>query len=204
MNDLGQISIDFITAIAIFMLMFTFLVLQIPGIFVPFQTTVTDLQPVAYRTSVILVEDCGWWNNTHTQWETEISDPSKISRIGLAKNKPGSDRGIPNLLSKDKIEGLKSLYQNTNYSSIQEKLGLKTSIRSYDYNISLRNSTGSLLTNSTNDAILCIGLAPPSAGTVNVEKIERFVLLYGYNETTAKNTFNVSGYRFAKLVVEVW
>ena len=56
-NEGAQSSIDFLTGVVIFMLTLTYLMVQIPSIFAPFQTQSTDLQPVAYRTGMILVED---------------------------------------------------------------------------------------------------------------------------------------------------
>ena len=89
-NEGAQSSIDFLTGVVIFMLTLTYLMVQIPSIFAPFQTQSTDLQPVAYRTGMILVEDAGWWDDggngrDGTDWENVLHD--NVCRIGLAANK---------------------------------------------------------------------------------------------------------------------
>jgi hypothetical protein len=135
----GQMSIDFIAGLSLFMLALLFLAQFIPGMFVPFQTETIDLSSVAYRTSVILVEDPGWWDNgtcNNTDWENQNAE--NISRIGLAV-----DREHPNMLDMSKLDVFENetLIDNEN---LTRKLGLYRNISGteieYGYNISIEDN----------------------------------------------------------------
>lgn len=131
-DEKGQIGIDFLAGMSLFMLALLFLTQVIPGMFLPFQTETIDLNSVAYRTSVILVEDPGW-GDQGIDWEKENIE--NVSRIGLA-----IDKAHPNMLKKSKLDGFKN---NTQFSDIQlaRKLGLYRHIGNsdiyYGYNITI-------------------------------------------------------------------
>lgn len=198
-NEGAQSSIDFLTGVVIFMLTLTYLMVQIPSIFAPFQTQSTDLQPVAYRTGMILVEDAGWWDDSGngqsgTDWENVSRD--NICRIGLAANKHNPNnfselmnRGKVCVLSENKIKALNLAYTNqTMHNWIRDRLGLSTT-RIYAYNISLHhlNSTTAepmFIPNNTHPA-LCIGNQIPE--TTEVEKMERLVAIEGDSEARCLN-----------------
>ncbi len=224
-DEVAQSSIDFLTAIAIFMLTFAYLMIQIPSIFAPFQTHSTDLQPVAYRTGMILVEDAGWWDNSSTNqngtdWERENVLSDDICRIGLAANKhnPSNfselvNRGKVCLLSEKKIKRLNLTYTNqTTHNWIRDQLGLNIT-RTYAYNISLQYLNGTTaepmyVPNNTHPA-LCIGNLIPE--TTEVEKMERLVAIEGdsgvgylnLNATTNTSSVNLTLPRLSSFVVRV-
>ncbi|MGB3479096.1 MAG: hypothetical protein WBB67_08035 [bacterium] len=135
-DERGQMSIDFLAGLSLFMLALLFLAQFIPGMFVPFQSETIDLSSVSYRTSVILVEDPGWWDNgtcNNTDWENHVEN---ISRIGLA-----ADREHPNLLDKNKINAFNNSIDDEN---LTQKLGLYRNISGneikYGYNISIEDN----------------------------------------------------------------
>jgi hypothetical protein len=224
-DDVAQSSIDFLTAIAIFMLTFAYLMIQIPSIFAPFQTQSTDLQPVAYRTGMILVEDAGWWddstaNQNGTDWERESVLSEDICRIGLAANKhnPSNfselmNRGKVCLLSEKKIKGLNLTYTNrTTHNWIRDRLGLNIT-RTYAYNISMQYLNGTTaepmyVPNNTHPA-LCIGNLIPE--TTEVEKMERLVAIEGdsgvgyliLSATTNTSSVNLTLPKLSSFVVRV-
>ena len=131
-DERGQMSIDFLAGMSLFMLALLFLTQLIPGMFLPFQTETIDLNSVAYRTSVILVEDPGCWDNG-TDWENQ--NVENVSRIGLA-----IDKEHPNILKKSKLDAFKN---DVEISDVQlaRKLGLYRHIGNsdiyYGYNITI-------------------------------------------------------------------
>jgi len=76
--DDGQVSMDFLMAITIFTFGLVLLISQVPMLFAPLQTVSTDIQPVAYRTSMILVEDGGIYENATTGYiRSDWEDPEE-------------------------------------------------------------------------------------------------------------------------------
>ena len=229
--DDGQVSMDFLMAITIFALGLVLLISQVPMLFAPLQTVSTDIQPVAYRTSMILVEDGGIYENETTGYITsDWEDPEgtggnysqncinivnytdNVKRIGLAMSTrelewPSSSEDIvPNNLSVNKINALQDWWGNsTNQSKIVEKLGLRVTYNNnpitYSYNISLVNFSDNLIPNSS-DPLLAIGDSIPTSGSVTVEKIERIVAIDNTTGLTGNRT--IAGHECAKLVVCIW
>ena len=158
-DERGQLSIDFLVGISLFILALLFMAHFIPGMFVPFQSETIDLNSVAYRTSVILVEDPGWWDNGE-DWENHIEN---VSRVGLA-----IDKEHPNMLNKSKryVFENETLIDNEN---LADKLGLYRMIGDnkidYGYNISIEHLNGSILATR--------GEIPPEYG--DVVKTKRIV-----------------------------
>jgi hypothetical protein len=74
----------------------------VPGLLINLQEFTIDYDAVAYRTSVILVEDPGQKSDTTTSWEVEPFygnyNKSTVQRFGLAVS-----RDTPNILSLDKV-----------------------------------------------------------------------------------------------------
>ncbi|HDM35678.1 MAG TPA: hypothetical protein ENG09_00290 [Candidatus Syntrophoarchaeum butanivorans] len=162
----GQVSIDFLVGVSLFLLALVFLVHFIPGVFVTFEPEPFDLGSVAYRTSVILMEDPGCWLNTGTMrtesdWEDHIDS---VRRVGLAV-----DKNHPNLLSLDKIEAFADTV-NLSSSNLSRALVLFRRVGSndlfYGYNITLTDSSGNRWTR---------GDVPPQSG--NVARIRRIGLI---------------------------
>ena len=142
-NEEAQLGIDFVVGMSIFLLALSFVVVTISGMFLPFQTEVIDTNSVSYRTSVILVEDPGYWNdgtNEGKDWENHIDN---VSRIGLAVDKEN-----PNVLGIDKLSAFKDETQIDD-KKLSKKLGLYRIIGDtkvyYGYNIALTSLDGEVL-----------------------------------------------------------
>jgi len=109
-NDEGLMSIDFLAGFTIFLLALIVAAGMVPGMLAGLQSATIDYDGVAYRTSVILAEDPGWWFNEVTQsgssyWEGEKTAMERVQRMGLAISKK-----TPNILSTGKIESFFTRY----------------------------------------------------------------------------------------------
>jgi hypothetical protein len=220
----GQVSMDFLIAISIFAFGIVILLSQIPMLFAPLQTVATDIQPVAYRTSMILVEDGGIYEkdeNITSRWEDPegngwsymancikiVNYHDHVKRIGLAVSAPrwsSSEDIIPNKLARSKIDALQE-WGIYNQSTIRDKLGLFVTYNdkplNYSYNISLKTFNEGFIWDSTSDrALLQVGDATPVGG-VTVERIERMVAI---DNPTALNCEKIGDLECAKLVVCIW
>lgn len=229
--DRGQVCVDFLIAITIIAFGIVILISQIPMLFAPMQTVATDIQPVAYRTSMILVEDGGIYNmsgNITSKWEDPEGngwsyDQNKnltnyhdnVKRIGLAMSAPAgfsSEDIIPNKLSRDKINATRDWSNDTvNQNKIRDKLGLFVTYNgiplNYQYNISLRDFNDNLLQIGSSP-VLQIGDSIPgtdaryaNATRVTIEKIDRIVAI---DNPTALNCKKIGDVQCAKLVVCIW
>ncbi|WP_292468071.1 hypothetical protein [Methanolobus sp.] len=151
-DDRGQIAIDFLLGISLFLIALIFTVQFIPGMSMAGSAREGSLDYTAYRTATILVEDTGWWgNNTSsgTDWESHPTD--NIERIGLAVDDDPTSRltNSPNILSKNKTTQLMLLNEN----DLTETLGLYNQVDnthfSYGYNISITKNNAPLVLNNT-------------------------------------------------------
>jgi len=97
-NEDGVLSIDFLAGFTIFMIALIMVISMLPGILAGIQSEAIDYDAVAYRTSVILVEDPGWPANPPWNQMDEIHK-ADIERMGLALSKD-----TPNILSRGKID----------------------------------------------------------------------------------------------------
>ena len=212
----GQVSMDFLLAISIFAFGIVVLISEIPMLFAPLQTVATDIQPVAYRTSMILAEDGGIYEKESgsitSRWEDLIAKGgsyNEVKRIGLAMPAPAwssSEDVVPNNLSRCKIDALQDWWNDTaNQSKIRDKLGLFVTYNGnhldYRYNITLEAFNGSVIYND-NEPLLQIGDPIPVSG-VTVEKIERIVAID--NPVNLTNRTKIGDVECtAKLVVCIW
>lgn len=227
--DKGQVCMDFLLAITIFAFGIIILISQIPLLFAPLQTVATDIQPVAYRTSMILVEDGGIYKkdeNITSRWEDPegngwsymdncikiVNYHDHAKRIGLAVSAPrwsSSEDIIPNKLSRSKIDAVQEWWEDGNSgkqgnsSLITGKLGLFVTYNNkplnYSYNISLRAISGGLIY-ANNEPLLQIGDSIPESG-ITLEKIERIVAI---DNPTTLNCEKIGDLECAKLVVSIW
>ncbi|HDS62938.1 MAG TPA: hypothetical protein ENN52_02180 [Methanofollis liminatans] len=111
-NDDALMSIDFLAGFTIFLLSLIVAAGMVPGMLAGLQSATIDYDGVAYRTSVILAEDPGWWFDDVTMsgsshWEGERTAMDRVERMGLAVSKR-----LPNVLSAGKIEA----FFSTNYA----------------------------------------------------------------------------------------
>ena len=214
-SEEGQISIDFLLGISLFILSLGFLIQFIPTLFLS-TSDEGSLNSVAYRTANILVEDPGWWENgtgnqNGTDWEIHTGD---LSRIGLAvDNTPRTKQTkTPNILNKSKIKMVQEL-SNNNETILIKKLGLYDTIDGaqiyYGYNITVeRNNTIMVM----NGSQLSFGSSPPASR--DVVKITRKVLVEigtvaGFKSNELKNPdnntiiINITGPQNEDIIVQI-
>lgn len=185
-TDEGQISIDFLLGISVFLLTFGFVIQFIPSLFIS-TSGGGSLNSVAYRTANILADDPGWWqNNTQngTDWEMHTKN---ISRIGLATDAVPSTRQTrtPKMLNKTKIQQVLKL----NETMLTSKLGLYDKISGsqidYGYNITIEQNSNPMIINGS---IISFGETHPTSQ--DIYKITRQVLV---------ETGNIVSLRFDEL-----
>jgi hypothetical protein len=167
-QDAGNMNLDFLAGLLIFMFAFLYIFVTIPGIFLPYQSNSVDLGAVVYRVTTPMVEDPGMlslitsgstdsvqfpnWEDQDaylTQWEAQ-TDESVVLRFGLA-----TDKTHPNVLNSHKINKLKEIIESTDgyvsdtgpgtrYDLVRKGLGLgslKDTISntlSYGYSLIIR------------------------------------------------------------------
>nr|WP_321497161.1 hypothetical protein [uncultured Methanolobus sp.] len=112
MDNNGQITIDYLIGIIIFLFAVLFIFNYTSGIFAPFHSNSDEITLIADRTSTALVE--------------------KILSEG--------DETVPNLLNKAKVETF-FIELDTNYEPTVDHLGLTGSYLRYDFNVTLENNT---------------------------------------------------------------
>jgi hypothetical protein len=137
-DDSAMLSIDFLAGFTIFLLALIVAAAMVPGMLAGLQSATIDDDGVAYRTSVILAEDPGWFEDPNggigTSWESKPDE--SIQRIGLAVSKE-----TPNILSSAKIE---RFFNQTHYEN-DPAFYRKTVFFSdypYSFNISLNLTEG--------------------------------------------------------------
>ncbi len=95
------LSIDFLAGFTIFILSLIMVISLVPGVLAGIQSDNIDYDAVAYRTSVILVEDPGAPDNP--SWDLmgpyDMEHKADIQRLGLAVSKD-----TPNILSREKVD----------------------------------------------------------------------------------------------------
>ena len=147
-NDDGQISLDYVIGVSIFVVSFFFLYNILTSLFLPFQSNSNENKPMADRASMVLIE----------------------STSGLAVSESS-----PNIIDKTKIVQLGADLNNPlTYDGTRAKLGLVTSNLKYNLNISLRYFNNSLYPNSSYP-ILMAGSTPDEY--TNVAQTMRVVYL---------------------------
>jgi PKD repeat protein len=141
-DDRGNLSVDFLAGMTIFMLALIWVATMIPGILIGVQSRTIDVDAVAYRTGVILLEDPGMpvsppWENKNDYQKNEIE------RFGLAASKD-----TPNILKMAKIE---RFFCSTSFAYPADyRNRLIFGDRPYGFNITLSTFDG-LLTRSVGD-----------------------------------------------------
>ncbi|WP_340820206.1 hypothetical protein [Methanolobus sp. WCC4] len=115
MDNKGQITIDYLISITIFLFAIAFVFNYTAGIFTPFQSNSDEVTLVADRTSLVLVE--------------------KILSEG--------DENVPNMVNSTKVDTFLTEL-DTNYENTITDLGMKGSYITYDLNVTLENETGTI------------------------------------------------------------
>ena len=152
MNDTGQVSFDYIIGVSTFIISFFFLYSTLNSLFLPFQFNSNELQPMAERASVLLVESAGWL-------AIDSSSPNIIDSLTVKR--------VNDSLVNDSI--VPSEYDDT-----LSKLGLKTTNLNYNLNVSLRYFNNTLYPNASKPLLLG-GKVPDN--TTKVGQVIRYVYL---------------------------
>jgi hypothetical protein len=155
----GQISLDFISGVVIFMVTFLFLFQTLTSLFVPFQSSSDEVKSMSDRVAITLAE----------------------STNGLA-NSPTDN----NIISLKRAEELNyRMSTATRYDELREDLGLSSDTTLYNLNISLYDLDKSMYRNSSNNVVLNNGPVLPqnvnvaqTVRVVYVEQDDEFALLY--------------------------
>lgn len=150
-NDSGQLSIDFIVGLSIFMIALIMASTMAAGLLVGLQSKHIDYDAVAYRTAVMLTEDAGEPVQVvkqsifsppfgKSQWEfvTIELEKSYVKRFGLAVSK-----STPGVLSSKKME---SFMDNSFFSAEDYRNKLLFSDYPYNYNITIQKDGETLQT----------------------------------------------------------
>jgi hypothetical protein len=155
----GQISLDFISGIVIFIVTFLFLFQTLTSLFVPFQSSSDEVKSTSNRVAITLAE----------------------STSGLA-NSPTDN----NIISLKRAEELNyRMSTDTLYDDLRKDLGLGSETILYNLNVSLYDLDKSLYRDSSNNIVLNNGPVLPqdvnvaqTVRVVYVEQDDKFALLY--------------------------
>jgi hypothetical protein len=149
LDDTGQISIDYIVGVSIFIITFFFIYSILDSLFLPLQFNSDEVQPMAERVSSNLVES--------------------------TTNLLSEDSSIPNIINQTKAEDLNSsLSDPQTYDDKLSELGLNTTHLKYNLNVSLRYFNDTLYPNASKPKLN--GGSIPDEST-RVGQIVRFVCL---------------------------
>jgi hypothetical protein len=133
-DDGGNLSIDFLAGMTLFMMALIWVATMIPGLLIGLQSRSIDYDAVAYRTGVILVEDPGMPANPPWEIKDDLQK-DEIERFGLTISKD-----TPNILKFSKVE---RFFCSTSFSypdDYQQRVIFGD--RPYRFNISLTISDG--------------------------------------------------------------
>lgn len=127
------LSIDFLAGFTIFLLALIMVISLVPGFLAGIQSENIDYDAVAYRTSVILVEDPGAPDNP--PWnQITIEHKDDIQRLGLAVSKD-----TPNILSRAKVDKFfNNPGSNLEFTAVDYRNKVIFGDIPYLYNISLK------------------------------------------------------------------
>jgi hypothetical protein len=148
LNDIGQVSLDYIIGVTIFIITFFFLYNILDSLFLPLQANSDEVQPMAERVSSNLVES--------------------------TTNLLADDSSIPNIINETKAEELNSNLTGSQYDDMLSELGLNTTSLRYNLNVSLRYFNETPYPNASNP-ILNGGSIPDES--TKIGQIVRFVCL---------------------------
>jgi hypothetical protein len=141
-DDGGNLSIDFLAGMTLFMVALIWVATMIPGLLIGLQSRTIDYDAVAYRTGVILVEDPGMPANPPWEIKDDLQK-DEIERFGLTISKE-----TPNILKLSKVN---RFFCSTSFSypdDYQQRVIFGD--RPYRFNISLTTLDG-MVNNSVGD-----------------------------------------------------
>ena len=176
----GQLSLDVLVGLTIFMVTFIFILQYLPSIFVV-QRSDISLSSEAYRVAALLAESPGYWTNgtyNGTDWQDHWKNGDVTVRVGLCAGEPGE-------ISIDKVLNFSELYKDMGYDYVAEMFGVR------NYNISIQylysNSSSPVYSYYSGKPLLVVGKPVPGCG--DVVRYERVV--YFTNATFIYNITNL-------------
>lgn len=141
-NDKGQISLDYIIGVSLFILAFFFLYNILAGLLLPFQFNSDEVKPMAERISTALAE----------------------SSSGLAARD-----ATPNIIDKNKVSQLNSsLSDSGDYASLLTEYGLVTGDINYNMHVSLFYFNNTPYPKNGSSALLDAGPIPEKNSNVGM------------------------------------
>ncbi len=150
-NERGQVSLDYIIGITLFIVAFLFVYNLLTSLLLPFQLNADEVKPMAERASTVLVE----------------------SSSGLAISESN-----PNVIDIDKVKQLNSdLNDPLMYDTRLNDLGLSTTNINYNINVSLRYINNTLYPNPSFPSLPLLRAGKTPDESSNVGKITRVVYL---------------------------
>ncbi|MDI6888957.1 MAG: hypothetical protein QMC78_04620 [Methanocellales archaeon] len=170
-DQTATISVDFMIAIAIFVVAFLYVAYSLVGAITPYAGESKEIFPIASRVSEMLVSDPGMPEDWGALWS---ANPKDVERIGFAINDENH-----NVLNRDKVNALMYAHQDgwwefgakTNTSDEYENATRALGIKPYDFYMQIRPIDGFDATVADEQAEQNI----TSAG--DIIKIERIVTI---------------------------
>ena len=191
----GLLSLDFVIGFSIFMIGLIFVAIMISGLLVHLQGRTIDYDAVAYRTSVVLVEDPGEPGNWQLSNLTFPAERASVRRLGLA-----IEKNYPGILLLDKVDKFFTSEQNclvegTFCSPEDYRKKLIFGDYPYQFNISLKNLDSPL------DPPLYVGDPVPSNARYGfikrIVKIQKPDSVHIFNATADnESVINTTTFRF--------
>jgi hypothetical protein len=191
----AQLSLDFIVGFTIFMIAFIFVATMMSGLLINLQSRTIDYDAVAYRTSVVLVEDPGEVDDWHLLDLTIPAQRDRMERLGLS-----IARNNPEIVLESK---LKKFFDPDTSGCGGDKLCYPSDYTQklifgdypYHFNISYRNLDGSSPYPSVGEMPPGLGgISPGSYGyirrVVDVKK-PGYIILNAINTTPANQNINI-------------
>jgi len=136
-DQTAAISLDFMTAIAIFVVAFLYVVYSLSGAITPYTGESKSIYPVASRMSEMLVSDSGMPENWENIWGP---NPENVERIGFAV-----DNESHNILNRSKVDALMinqsgwwGVGVKTNTSEEYENATRALGLKPYDFYMQIR------------------------------------------------------------------
>ena len=115
-NDKGQVTIDYLISITIFLFAIFFVFQYISGLFTPFESNSDEVTLLADRVSTLVVEN--------------------IMSAG--------DVAVPNLIVSTKVDGFFTLMDDS-YEDTRSFLGLDGTYVDYDINVTMENESSGII-----------------------------------------------------------
>ncbi len=148
-NEKGNISMDFLTAVAVIVIAFIFAVNVISGIITPYSGYSNELYPAADRSLTLLIENEGYWGRGDIEgqnWEDiwASQNYSDVKKIGLLSCRSGEEKILDRykistfMHTISDIEGAWEYPANSTTDSERENASRAIGLGRYNYYLQIR------------------------------------------------------------------